>query len=312
MNEFNTLFSKEEFVQTWVTHSNVNSRVMTLSLGESSARGVMHGIVKSRGGSIKAEFGPQGLFACPAPFSFECRSLRKHLLMELRKQRVAKLMWHVRFDHESLALRLQDAGFSSEPYWTHALSLEKPYEEIFAGYHATRRNQIRKCYRRGVTIREAGSREDIAAYCLVHERLAGQKPGFKLKYPFELIYGLYQLKKHTTVLVAEIEGRVIAGALFFADGDSMFYWHGAADREYADLFPTGALLDRGIQIAMQKQLKSFNFGASNSDSLRDFKKSFGSEPRQNWTFCIEPKRSLAWRITSKIRRSLALNRVNDV
>lgn len=282
-----TLFSTEPFLRAWLSvshHSYTgNAAIVSLRLGESShLYGISHPSGHGKPGT--AEFGPHGLFASPAPRLPDHDELRQAIAEAHREHRIESLSWHVRFDHQALAALLRDAGFTGDSYDTHVLSLGRPYEEVFAGYSGTRRNQVRKSQRRGVTIRQAMTPQDVASYCRVHEELEAAK-NFGTRYPLELIQALVELPE-SLLLLAEVEGRVIAGALFFLDGDSMLYWHGAADRTYSQFFAMPAVMDAGVQRACQAGMQSYNFGGSPSDSLRIFKESFGATLRQNWTFHI--------------------------
>ena len=198
---------------------------------------------------------------------------------------------------------LNQAALPATSYETHVLPLDKPYKEIFAGYSATRRNQIRKGVRRGVSIRPARTDDDIADYCRVHEDLEAAKD-FRTRYPIQLIHALVQLPE-TTLLLAELERQVIAGALFFVDGHSFLSWHGAANRAYSEYFPMPALMDTAVQQASQAGLSSFNFGGSPSESLRFFKESFGAQLRYNWTFQVRKEPRLRTRIFNRALREFS-------
>ena len=227
-----SFFSTHSFLQAWtsVPHHEFQegTRITTLSFEAGSHDSRMSGLLRpTPAGQIVAEFGPHGLFASPAPAVPNRRTFGQSLQNNLREHGISHLTWHVRFDHGVLAALLSEAGFTGTTYVTHVLTLGKPYDETFSAYSATRRNQIRKCFRRGVTLREAHSRDDVDRYARVHERLATTRD-FRTRYPADLLHNLIQLDQ-ALLLLAEVESRVIAGALFFVDGTSMLYWHGAAD-----------------------------------------------------------------------------------
>jgi lipid II:glycine glycyltransferase (peptidoglycan interpeptide bridge formation enzyme) len=230
------------------------------------------------------------------------RQRRRSLEPSLRAHRIDQLTWHVRFDHHALAALLSEAGLPRETQVTHVLSLEQPYEATFAAYSATRRNQIRKCLRRGVRLRQARSRDDVNRYASVHERLETAKD-FTTRYPADLLHNLVQLEEALLIL-AEVDGRLIAGALFFIDGKSMLYWHGASDREAAAFFPMPALMDEGIQRAYRAGLAHFNFGGSPSESWAGFKESFGAIARSSWSFTVVPSQPMTQRIAHAAKRRL--------
>jgi hypothetical protein len=302
-----TFFSTPSFLQAWtsVPHHEFQegTRITTLSFEAGSHDSRMSGLVRpTPTGRIVAEFGPHGLFASPTPVVPHRRTFGRSLQSNLREHAISHLTWHVRFDHGALAALLSEAGFPGTTSVTHVLTLSKPYEETFSAYSATRRNQIRKCFRRGVTLREAHNRPDVDRYAEVHERLETAKD-FRTRYPPDLLHNLIQLDQ-ALLLLAEVERRVIAGALFFVDGTSMLYWHGAADREAGEFFPMPALMDEGIQRAYRAGLASFNFGGSPTESLTAFKESFGSTPRDNWSFEVHSTQPLVRRIADGAKRRL--------
>lgn len=298
-----TLFSTEPFARAWTTCFRKDSTVLGLSWDESRGPSTAHGIVSPLpDGTTTAEFGPAGLYAAPDPFLPRPASIRRVVRQAMKQHRISHLTWYVRFNHHALAAALTGAGFESVPHFTHVVALGGSHAEIFSRYRKTRRNEIRQSQRKGCVIRKATTYADVEEYCRVHETLALQKKDFKLKYPAALLFAFVQMGDSTTLLLAEVENRVVAGSLFFKDGDSMFYWHGAANREFSDYFPTGALVDSGIQLALSLSLKTFDFGASNSEPLRDFKGSFGATAAQNWTFTVKPPYPLRLRVSLAVRR----------
>lgn len=288
-----TFFSSEAFVKAWVSGHGMSTRPITIDLGSDTAQSFIHGIVKPWSGGVVAEFSVDGLYACPEPLLANSGNELARALRELIRNEFLWVVLNVRFDHEDLASQLQDADLSPVENICHVLKLDKSHDELFAAYRRTTRQEIKRCTRKyGVQIRRAINDEDVAKYCAVHEKLARQKKGFRVKYPYSLISELLKLREHATLLIGEYEGQVVAGTLFFRDGDSMLAWHSAADREYAHLDISPAIMDSGIQLACELGLTTFNLGASRTDSLRFFKTSFGAVPRKNWYFCLSSHRSL--------------------
>ncbi|HKW01019.1 MAG TPA: GNAT family N-acetyltransferase [Vicinamibacterales bacterium] len=278
-----TVFSTEPFLGAWRDNHAPNSRLLSLEVATDRGEGTVHGLVHERGDrTVAADFGPDGLFACPWPLASPGRGA-KPLLQSMAAHRVSLLTWHVRFDHHWLAPLLEQSGASHQEQETHVLRLPESHDLAFAGYKKTRRTEIRACHARGVTIRPARHHDEIDAYCRLHEKLEAAK-NFRVRYPAKLIHALLALPNVATLLIAEVNDQVIAGAFFIRDGDCLMYWHGAADRDFASYVPSGALVDRGIQLAIAEGMRTVNFGASTSDSLRGFKESFGAEPAQNRTF----------------------------
>jgi hypothetical protein len=297
-----TLFSTEPFVNAWISGLGGGLHPISVSVGSGLLRSVMYGVaVRGRLGYSSAQFGPAGLYANLSPFPSNCEERIRETIREFQRQRLLSVTWNVRFDHTVLAEALHTAGLACQSGTTHIIPLLEKHEVLFSRYRPTRRNEIRQCHRKGIQIRRALGYEDAVAYCQVHERLAQQKEGFNINYPTSLICELVKLREYVILLVAEYEGKIIAGALFFVDGDSMMYWHGASDRDYARLFASGALVDRGIQIACEKGCQSFNMGGSGTDALREYKTSFGAAERTVYAFTVALSAPLPVRIVAKIR-----------
>jgi len=165
------------------------------------------------------------------------------------------------------------------------LDLQHGYERAASGYSASIGNQIRKARRRGVHVRVAQDEEDVRAYHDLHTRLVQQKEWQGYHYPLALFLELTQLRSSVRVLVAESEGRIVAGGLFFRDGCSVMYWHGASDREYSHLFASRSVVDEAIRWACDTGAEFLNFGGSAGlASLEQFKSAWGARPELNWSF----------------------------
>ena len=125
--------------------------------------------------------------------------------------------------------------------------------------------------------------EDVSAYYAIHRELSDQKERTE-DYPLRLFVELASLEE-THLLLAEHRGQVIGGAVFFLDGNSLFYWHGASSRAHAGVFPTCAIFDHAIRMAVESRLATVNLGASlGVSSLEQFKASWGASPHNYWKF----------------------------
>lgn len=229
---------------------------------------------------------PFGLYASPGWDDELQEGTLASILLQLRKPRTRGFVWTVRFDHTALASGLESLGIPYQRAETHVLRLDHGYDRVVSGYSATTRNQIRKAGRRGVCVRDARREADVRAYYELHRRLIGQKEEWRgYEYPVELFLELAQLRASVRLLVAEHEGRIVAGAVFFRDAGSVLYWHGATDREYSELFASRPIFDEAIRWACEIEAECLNFGSSaGMASLEQFKMSWGARPEMNWTF----------------------------
>ncbi len=106
-----------------------------------------------------------------------------------------------------------------------------------------------------------------------------------LVYPINLFSDMVKLGRVVRFLIADHRGKIVAGGLFFRDGCTVMYWHGAADRDSSRVYPACAVTDGAVRGACQVGAESFNFGGSRGiESLEQFKAGWGGEPRENWRF----------------------------
>jgi len=228
---------------------------------------------------------PFSLYASPGWDGELERTTLERILRRLRRARTRGFTWTVRFDHTELARGLRSFEMPLEQVATHVLQLGPGYPRVASSYSATIRNQIHKAARRGVSVRVAHRETDVRAYYELHARLVGQKEWRGFRYPLTLFLELIQLKDSVRLLVAEHEGRLVSGALFFRDADCVLYWHAATDREYSHLFASRPILDEAIRWACDTGAKFVDLGGSAGiASLEQFKSSWGARPEMNWVF----------------------------
>jgi hypothetical protein len=228
---------------------------------------------------------PFSLSASPGWQDQLSQSTLEGILKHLMVIRTNSFAWNVRFDHEPLAAGLIALGlkFSRNP--TRVLGLTSDYERVFAGYSSTIRNHVRKARQRGVVVRETTSPESVAEYHRIYTRSAQQKGGYGFIYPMKLFLEMVEIRSLARLLVAEYEGHMIGGGLFFRDGNSVRYWHGASDREYSRFYPSCAVLDEAIRWACESGARFFNFGGSvGLASLDRFKAYWGAQIDFDWEF----------------------------
>lgn len=171
----------------------------------------------------------------------------------------------------------------------HVLKIDRAYCELVKHYNATTRNHVRKAARRGVLVRRTCDAPDIFAYHAIYSRHA-MSNNWKFEYPTQMTVDLIKMSDKARFMVAEHEEKIIGGALFLRDGNSVYYLHGVADRENTHLFPASAVLDAGIQWACESGAEFINLGNSNTATggiihlLAAFKSSWGAHTEQNWQF----------------------------
>lgn len=301
MNE--TFFSTVDFVEAWSRAFGNSYRPLAIPIIGSGSSRTMYAVqtLDNRGRRFVL-LAPFGLYASPGWDGQLEQSTIKGILKRLTGIRTTGFVWNVRFDQEVLAKKLASLGFKFKHTSTHILPLEQNYEHVFANYNATIRNEVRKAHRRKVVVRDAVNQEDVKAYYQVHTRLFQQKGISQCAYPVELFFELIKIHNRARLLIAEFEGKVIGGGLFFRDGCSVMYWHGASDRDYSHLFASRAVIDKAICWACESGAKFFNFGGSAGiSSIARFKSAWGASPEMNWMF---EWNNPFWESMSSLKRSI--------
>lgn len=166
----------------------------------------------------------------------------------------------------------------SSSFSTHVLELDAPYEVMFTKrFKGATRTGIRRAEREGLHIIISRELKHIRQYYKIHSELAKEKGGYGDLHPEKLFTDLLSRSERTELVVACLGEQVISGGIFFNDGPSVFYWHGATDRRYAALQPNYGVLDTMIRQSIRKGKRFFNFGGSAGIlSLEKFKESWGA------------------------------------
>jgi hypothetical protein len=285
--ESETFFSTLDFAEAWSVTSNGSCRTLPLPVKGSGPPRTMYA-VEDVGyfGRQAISLGPFNLYGSPGWQGRLEQSTLQDLLRRLKTIRSDSFIWNVRFDQEPLAAGLASLGLNFQRTDTQVLDLSPGYEPVFAGFSSTTRNHIRKARRRGVLVRPTHSAEDVRKYYEIHLRLVEQKGGYSSVLPLQFLQRLIQCPGKAHFLVAEYEEQMVGGALFLRDGCSIFYLHGASDRDYSQFFPTCAIFDEAIRWACcETGAAFFNFGGSGAiTSLAKFKASWGARQELNWRF----------------------------
>ncbi len=312
-DDHTTIFSTAEFVNSWCRAFGDCEPFAVRVQGSGPSR-TMH-VVKAplRYASWKLS-GPRAndLWTSPGWTGELNRSTVEDILQQMKGMRTRSLQWQVRFDHEALANILSSLGLVQTRVQIHILRLVGSYAYLFDHYNATARNHVRKAARRGVTVRSTCNAKDILAYHAIYSKHA-EKKSWEFEYPAKLTLELVKMSGNACFLVAQYGEEVIGGALFLRDGNSVYYLHGVADRDYGHLFPASAIIDSGIRWACEIGADFFNFGNSGigsiNESLSRFKSSWGAHVEHNWLFDWN---NPLWKSAAKFKSEMLLIRLNNV
>jgi CelD/BcsL family acetyltransferase involved in cellulose biosynthesis len=163
----------------------------------------------------------------------------------------------------------------------HCVDLTRGEDEIWTSLRDNARQNIRRAERGGVTVRAGDTVEDLASFYGMHCHV--RKSKYRLfAQPFAFLENMraaFAPSGRLTVLLAELDGSVIAGILFLVHGDTLYYKFNASTE--AALRPNELLIWTGIRMGKERGLKRLDFGLSDisQPGLVRFKQKFATEER---------------------------------
>lgn len=166
---------------------------------------------------------------------------------------------------------------------TVTLELTDPFETIEGGFSQMTRRNIRKARREGVTIR-LGRPEEYSDFARLYQ-MTMDKHQADARYYFNQTYfdHFAEGRIKNVLLLAEQEGRIIAGCIVLTGRQFAHYHLGASDPAYLSLRPNHLLFAEMICWTKQAGLQALHLGGgttrSDEDSLLAYKRSFGEANR---------------------------------
>ena len=163
------------------------------------------------------------------------------------------------------------------------------------------RSASRKAERRGVTIASDSTGGLIPAFDTLY-RGSVRRWARDRRYPVWLMEGRYRrmhprsrfesvaqaLGGGCTVWMAWWQGAPVASIIVLTRGDQVTYWRGAMDKERCRGSGANELLHRyAIEAACDDGRHSYDFGVSQIDDLRRFKRAFGTHQVPVGTYVLE-------------------------
>ncbi len=204
---------------------------------------------------------------------------------------------------------------------TLVLDISKPNENLLQSMRKQTRYNINKASKIGVTIREESTPEGVAKFYEIHKDTTVRQKfiSYDLDY-YQKAFSCYnaggsELRSH--VLLADYEGKTIAGAIIITFGQKAFYSDGGSLTEFAKIPASYAIQWHAINLAKAAGAVSYNFWGGVSPDKNDtsypwygidlFKRGFGGErveymhPRD---IPLSPRYALVWlwELIEKTRR----------
>ncbi len=201
-----------------------------------------------------------------------------------------------------------------QPPDTVVLSLKASEEEILAGMKKKTRYNIRLAGKKGVSLR-SGSIKDLETWYDIYRETA-ERDGISIHsmdyYRKVFQEGLKRKNPSVRLLLAEIEGEVVAGIIIVLHGKSATYLYGASRSVHRNFMPTYLLQWEAIRQAKHHGCESYDlYGIPPFDDrehpmsgLYRFKTGFGGQIINRagcWDFPVRPGAYALYRIAEKAR-----------
>ena len=178
-------------------------------------------------------------------------------------------------------------GFEgTQPRFVFRLDISPSEDELLANMHNKTRYNLRLAVKKGVTIREASSKEDLDVfYQVLAETAKRDKFLIRNKQYFEIIWQEMVAKGKAKIFLGEFEGKVIAGTLLMLCGAKAWYLYGASSNAHRNVMPNYLIQWHMIKWAKANGCTMYDFRGVPGELTEDnplyglyrFKKGFNGE-----------------------------------
>ncbi len=218
--------------------------------------------------------------------------------------------FEVSFTKEIQETALRNNGFKTERKWTYLLEIEPDPDKMWGKLKSKCRNMVRKAEKNNVTVTIAQDSSWIDEYYEMAKDVydkSSRLPPIS-KHFLQKVWAVFHPQRRVRVLLAQYNGKVIAGAVFLIYNQTVYYWDGVSYRRYNQYAPNNLLQWELIKWASENGLVRYNMIGANIPSIAKFKASFGPKmvaytyAYRNCTPRAAIGRSLYLRMMPTIRR----------
>ena len=182
-----------------------------------------------------------------------------------RERRLALCQVQPPRESEAMTRALTAHGFrpselAAAPTTTVRIDLDRPQDEIWRSMRPGVRSNIGKARRRGVHVRSGGDDDMDAFHSLVLASSGRQGFSTYPRHYYEAIWCGFGRGDRARILLAEHQGRPLAGLLLVGYGDTVTYVMGGWSGERTGIHPTELAHWAGIEWARTGGYKYYDFG----------------------------------------------------
>lgn len=189
-------------------------------------------------------------------------------------------LWNV----EKFDQAFKDCGFNYEDHLDIHFDLTPGKEVLWNNVHPTRRKQVNRGYKRGLSIQVLDKLSDPElSSCynlleLVYRKARLPMPKIDhFKVAFDILAGKGYLK----AIITRFEDNIVGFRFFFCFNGLIYDWFAASDYREHDKYPNDVLAWELINWGIKNNFRRFDFGGAGKPNqpygVRDYKMKFGGE-----------------------------------
>lgn len=163
----------------------------------------------------------------------------------------------------------------------HVLDIKEGFETVKRAFHKNCIvRSVKKAVKSSVKIREGCLEQDLKQFYYIHA-ITRRRQGLPIQ-PYKFFRNMWEVlypRGYFTLLLAELDGKAIAGIVLFKFKDIVSFEHGASIPKYLAVRPNHLLLWTGIEMACSEGYHYFDFGKTlpENKGLLDFKRRWGAK-----------------------------------
>ena len=177
----------------------------------------------------------------------------------------------------------EELGLKEYPYYlTHSVMLDGDLQDVRARMSRNGRYNLRYAEKSPVTVRTGQDENDLKEFYRL--TMSTRSRLNLLPQPYRFFRSIYQhliISGHGYLLLAELNGKIIAANMYFCFRDTVTHEFNAQDRDYFEYRPNYSLIWTAMGLACQNSYRCYNFGRTHPENqqLAAFKRNWGSEEK---------------------------------
>jgi hypothetical protein len=183
---------------------------------------------------------------------------------------------------DELKNHFEECYYKYEDYLNYLIDLKRPIDTIFQSFSKSRRKNIKKSEKNGISIEEVIDKGKLPIlYGLIKNTYS------KIRIPvadFSLFISAFDRlcsREMVKFFLASVKDQYIAARIILLFKNQIFDWYAGADENYLDFYPNEMLVWHILKWGSQNGFHSFDFGGAGKPDekygVRDFKERFGGE-----------------------------------